>query len=319
MLTTIKSLTSTPARRLGEPLASPIHQPVSEDILKWLEEMLKNEPLAVLESKIGMPVGAIIVKALAEFDESKHPRDLKEYKPRNAEFDPNQARDEHGRWTDGGTSHSAAPQGTGKVDLVKERVLRKLANELEFPNEKFKIEAYDKTFKVGDKDFNSGGFFRPSTGEITLNANSLERISTADATALLAHEVMHRDFNDVANVLELEGGGMPSSNPLRDDVPGVQTILDAFGEDGELYMRDDGITSYSRAYWNKAKKLAASDETDDFNNAFTAAMNETLAEISKTDMHARQMRFVGSKPTSRWRQLHTAFKNVAKILRDANQ
>lgn len=71
----VSSLLSPAAQRLAEPYASEPAQGIDPRVIEMLEEELEDDVEKLLESAQAIPVGEVIIRALVEFDESKHPRD----------------------------------------------------------------------------------------------------------------------------------------------------------------------------------------------------------------------------------------------------
>ena len=251
--------------------------------------------------------------------------------------------DFHGNQYTGGGGTNQSPE----IERITNH-LKVIATKMDFPPEKLSVVPYTREFNVGGQGFREGGHFSPSTGEITLNANSVLGRSMADSETMLAHEVMHRDFHDVSQALELEAG--PPSFVDTSDIKSADVIRDTLSEHGNQLRDEDGVSAYSRAYWKQVPgepKIAPYNdsehpfvdlntgalyknredvlkepyyqEVEDYDEKYMTAVNETLAEISANDLR----RAFGHHPdgvstfdpTPRWRELHTAFKETAKALR----
>jgi len=237
------------------------------------------------------------------------------------------------------------------VDQVfaKARILTAAAKRMDFPLEKLHIKAYDTTMSVGGSTFTEAAHFSPTTGEIVINANEL-RSSSQVTEMLLAHEVMHRDWHQVADVIGLEDSG--NTGGVLDqvdtsEIKSLDTVRDLMSEEGHTLQKEDGITNYSKAYWRQVEKLPKieahgdpefpwinastgelfrerpweleNDAEDGYDDKFNLAVNETLAEISRLDLK----RAFGTAPNGisefdpspTWRELHTAVKKSAAELR----
>lgn len=242
--------------------------------------------------------------------------------------------------------------GPEEVKLARAmEALRGTAKRLDFPLEKVRVEVYQRGFDVGGRSFKEAGHFSPGTGEITLNARDLATHDTADAEIMFAHEVNHRDWNDVATTLGLEGGGPPGLDET-DWPPSAQTVRDIIGEKGQILKREDGVSDYSRAYWRdvpKAPEIVSSGDhehpwldnntgemmtdvrkaeliqqadvkMESYDQKFTNAVNETLAVIAQQETGRALGKFPDGKktfdPSPTWRELYVAVKATAKELRN---
>lgn len=245
------------------------------------------------------------------------------------------------------TGFREALSGPEEVHLAQNLdVLRGAASRMDFPAEKVTIASYDRGFSVGGRQFAEGGHFDNGTGELVLRAETLARVSSQDAEAMLAHEVAHRDWHDVSDVLGLEAGGMPGVEKFDD--PTIQAHADAvrsiYFEQGAELEKEDGVSPYSRAYWDEVPKETVLvpyddketpwlnpntgelykdkphiefDPNDEYDEKFRAAVNETLAEIRERDLQRAFGTFEKEHydPTPRWRALHDSVADLAKALR----
>ena len=183
----------------------------------------------------------------------------------------------------------------------------------DFPADKVKVEVYDKSFKVGDQAFQEAGHFSPATGEITLNANTVLKMNRQQVQTLVAHEVTHRDWKDVEDVM---GMNYTSSN-IDSDISAAAEKTESYAkvknilfEHSDQLRSDDGVTSYSKAYWRQAGEWGEDDP--EYEDYYFTAVNETLAEISATDHREGR---ISDTPTKIWRELHNNVKRTSEFVR----
>lgn len=213
-------------------------------------------------------------------------------------FDPNQPRDDRGRWIDGAgqTSIFDTPSDVGRVT----RRAQSMAARMGFPPSRVQVvDEPPRAFKVGDRQFTEAGHYNPVNGRIQINARNIGKY---DPVGLItAHEVMHAQFDAVWSALEDEHraiNGLPASEIKRlfrmdgtareeskaevmDRFPvstlWAQTWGDAFLGKGqrERMEKEDGHSDYSSAHW-QPKAINTINGTKN-------AINETLAEIARME------------------------------------
>jgi 2'-5' RNA ligase len=100
-----------------------------------------------------------------------------------------------------------------------------------------------RTFYIGGRQYDESGHYRPSTGQIQINASQL---STAPgmAESLIAHEITHDAFNE-AFIKWGEDGASSKKNP-PDDVKNFDAFVTSHADQ---LTKEDGVSDYSRAYW----------------------------------------------------------------------
>lgn len=135
--------------------------------------------------------------------------DLDSYlrKLRGAEFNPDQARDDHGRWTDGGGSSSGTitsdddllgelgAQGELRFRMVERRSKEIAAQMGVSPSIIHVVHKEPRAFTVGNQQFHEAGHYDPRTGMIEINVQGSydDRMSVTNGIA--AHEVSHAIYD----------------------------------------------------------------------------------------------------------------------------
>ena len=178
-----------------------------------------------------------------------------------------------------------------------------LASKAGFGGEVHVVDEEPRAFSVGGKDYKEAGHYDPRDHSITINA----RNAYADTLpALVSHEVMHHKWDTVTAERDrehkemqgelidkgeydrlLRASGEPRDEAARTEIEKRWPVSALFGKtlgDGYIEMgsdrdamqHDDGITDYSKAYWDEywsklLKTHAASEQS---------AINETLAEMA---------------------------------------
>jgi hypothetical protein len=197
---------------------------------------------------------------------------------------PDQSRDDHGRFSDGGggTNQVASIEHTPYTDgpWVQEAKLKaeakiaidSVTRQLGFPADK--IDMYDfpgPGMNIGDRDNTEAGDWNPATGRI-----SLFPLTGGGSPGVIAHEIEHAKFGEVSK-LYFDASHALSSADYK--------ILDKYLSDkatGKLATDGHDVSSYSNLYW-----------TQYFNAGKTplSAISETLGEIAR--IHIETGKVVG--------------------------
>lgn len=245
------------------------------------------------------------------------------------DFNPDQARDEEGQWTDGGGGRAVTVEGTGlERPGIINRLVASEARRHGYPEEKVKVLDDDPpVIVVGDREFKMGG--RAFTqgdrkGEIEIFSKN---VSPEWVDHIVAHEVMHQRFERVLESYNAERErlfkdprthgpserpGVIWSNDTLDpayvtEYPYWSQLRGTHGQRGNPDLldtvnlaNDDGVTTYSQAYWEGFSSQRVDSKS---------AVHETLAEI-----HAVETRRAGSlkkpltqftkPPSQRWMKLY---------------
>lgn len=133
---------------------------------------------------------------------------------RFAEFNPDQPRDESGKWTSGGnapgTTKSDWSDDAGKLKYRLQKVERRaedIARKMGVDPSIIKVVDKEPTpFVVGNKQFKEAGHYDPRTGEIEINARNSYDDRMSVTNGIVAHEVFHAQYDAVvkAQVAEHE-------------------------------------------------------------------------------------------------------------------
>lgn len=195
------------------------------------------------------------------------------------EFDPNQPRDEGGRWTDAALGGYARPkldeeQAAAKVVRVTNKVVANAARKLNLDPSTVNIKV------VGHHEAGTAaGAYDPNTRTVTLYPRRLlggSRIPNVDSMVTLrstaAHELTHAKFDQLMDSTK-------NLDVLRKLVPYLE--------------REGGVTDYSNRHWNEyaeaqSKAIATGASADKGKAALAklVAIHETLAEMSLVKQHS---------------------------------
>jgi len=167
-------------------------------------------------------------------------------------------------------------------------------------------------FEVNGRQYTKGGYASFGDGVITI----FTHVDPKHVEALTAHETMHQKFNTVLEDYRAERARiqkddrnarawiMKPDGELRDeykaDYPvysALEPVLDR-GDVGTRLRKRDGVTQYSRDYWEEFEKNETSLEI---------AIHETLAEMARQDSEGK----IEAAPV--WKAL---YRTVNKVYKD---
>lgn len=173
--------------------------------------------------------------------------------------------------------------GVSRPDVaVIQADVEAVAADFGFAPSRITLQSYERTFEVGGQAFAEAGNYVASTGRITLNANSLNGMLAAERQALVAHEITHDAFNKVVRPALRAPASSPQIEEFMKRLAGAQPRL----------QRLDGVTDYSKAYWQGWETGSVSSEL---------AINETFAELSALRYRNPA---VYRRVSKAWRDLH---------------
>ena len=186
--------------------------------------------------------------------------------------------------------------------------IEKAAKMFNFPINKIKYHAAEKTFKIGERELKYGGSYNPDSDEITIY--HAEGWKQDAMNAVMAHEVMHSKLDEhlAKHKKELEIISEPwrqsdrekyiawESGKLKPEYvgkfPHYEWERKWFIENSKSLKMFDGVTQYSSYYW----------EEYGFSGR---AFEETMAEIAKLDYQGRL-----SEVKAPWRECYNEFINL---------
>jgi hypothetical protein len=180
------------------------------------------------------------------------------------------------------------------------------------------------TATVGDKQFNVGGTAFHASGRIQLYGVDVPYMSTA---GLLTHEMMHvkfeairqkrhKQYNDWIEASKKEDPDDPLmtragylTEKAKKQYPLLADWDETVNKSGQWqkFVEDDGITDYSREWWQAFK-----DKKADGNQA----THETLAEMAKLDLEGSLDRLVWFKQSETFRPLYELVNKHYKASED---
>ena len=168
-------------------------------------------------------------------------------------------------------------------------------------------------FKVGETEYKTGGWFRPSENKIAI----CDTMHPTNVAQLAAHEIMHHKYHAVREAYHEEdkrlskderGGHQWVMHPdgrireeFQDDYPAHTMFPSGFGGNTTDLRKDDGITDYSRDWWKAVEDNKAN---------FESAVNETLAEMANLDFRGMLPRLTWFKQSKSYKPFYEAIHKV---------
>lgn len=223
-------------------------------------------------------------------------------------FNPNEARDQSGKWTAGGADGlpplTLPPfEGIGAPEFVRERA-NTIAKQMGFDPTRIDISEDQPTFELNGKPYNTGGIAETQKpegeGRIVIYRKN---VRASDLDGVIVHEIEHMKFQTVLNRYSNEstavgkepgpvpdpehkyywgrnGGGDAVMAPdgslrgeYREKYPVYQTMQDVFYKYGaQEFAKTDGVSPYSYDWW----KAFQDGKTGSYQ-----AVHETLAEMAR--------------------------------------
>lgn len=180
-------------------------------------------------------------------------------------------------------------------------------------------------FNVGDQTYRADGEYDPKTGKIRVFDIDQKTDSTLEG--ILAHEVQHSRWKRYHDAYQQQFIEVEKSVRATDDKSQWLIRLDGdlrYESDKErLWAYDlhekylihstrnwnrlqeaDGVTDYSRAYWNKAEVSKSSFDYD-------RAVDETLAEIARLEVSAPIEKFTAVTPI--WQEFYKRVRKYGSV------
>ena len=175
-------------------------------------------------------------------------------------------------------------------------------------------------FKVGDKTFRSGGTFYHHENRIALTEGQSPVAGGVGIGGLVSHEVMHAKYHAVTEAYRVEQEDL--ARLTRNDEVDIGDIMHPDGRIKEAYReqfpihtampyglggsysdlkKDDGITDYSREWWQAANDGKANGEI---------AVNETLAEMAALDWQGVLPRLLWFKRSKSYKPFYEAIHKL---------
>src|SRR3990172_12343596 len=206
------------------------------------------------------------------------------------DFNPDQPRDESGKFTSGGGGGSAEeqPMPAGPVPMaMRESLVKETIAKMDLSGEiTYKIMPAGENIPVIVGGVNIGdraADYDPETGEIRIFDGAFS--SEDELKGILAHEVQHHIFNKVNDEYskEYRAGLEAEEDPFRIDgslipeyeaqYPVYARLIEFNNLPVEEIKKRDGITPYSKSYWSRSAMGGT--------GSFGRAINETLAEVAR--------------------------------------
>lgn len=261
-------------------------------------------------------------------------------------FNPDEDRDERGRWSTSGSAKNAVSSSANQ-EFGEEltAIATDTAKTLNYDPKTITVTDERYPFALNGKEYTAAGTHDPTTGEIKLYTNNL---NDKTAPGVLAHEIMHGKFKAFMDqydaetkAIMAEKGPAPDPNgekawqkrggswavmsadgslraPYDKKYPVYQQYTKLLDSDGiDNLAKSDGITDYSTQYWDAWNK-------NDPNVPTRTAINETLAEMARLhfeqgeikappgvrngkDMDGKKAKFLTTKyPSKEWTALYKA-------------
>lgn len=173
----------------------------------------------------------------------------------------------------------------------------------------------NKTFTLNGQTFDYGGSADGITGKITLYPG----IKDGDIAPILAHEMMHIKYHTVLNEYRKELTWIRINKHMdtktneiksrhKDKYPVVAVLGDFLNPNAkhtEALIRDDGVTLYSKEWWQRYDK-------DPSASAKLSAEHETLAEMALLEWRGELDTYRNGwyEKSKEWRNL---YENINKL------
>lgn len=203
-----------------------------------------------------------------------------------------------------------------KAPVIKE-VADTMADQMGVDPNRVHAVQEEYKFQVGDHEMTAAGTANHMTGQIKLYMPQ----PTPSLAPILAHEMMHvkfqavktqRDqqfkewFKDADPEMTTRAGFMTPK--AKEKYPIAGAFADAMeGESWPKLVKDDGISDYSREWWQAwHDKKAKLDQ----------AMHETLAEMAKLDWEGVLDRLIWYKESTTWKPLYEAVNKYYQADKD---
>ncbi len=196
------------------------------------------------------------------------------------------------------SSHGRGGAGSGVVGQGKElspettnRIAKTIADALHFPKDKITTEHIDEDIIVGGKSFKLAGEYNSTTDTVRIKEQGWN--NSDDVVRIVSHEVQHHRWHTTMkaltkemNIIDGEGSSkiLKPDGTVRDDFqrrfPVYHKLNKSWTDRDPAQMeKDDGVSSYSKAYWDKFNEVRSM--TGNSSSAyFQEAVNETLSEIA---------------------------------------
>lgn len=161
---------------------------------------------------------------------------------------------------------------------------------LDYDPKMVEVSSADSTFTVGGESMprKAAGLAHTSTGKITMFPAQLP--DAISAVSVMAHEVAHQKYDAVLRAISAEfgqaiadsktqGGGVFAADgtllPPYDQKYPIYTRFQRHEQNLDKRIKSDGITPYSKAYWEQAKPGTEKQVS------LYAAQHETIAEMAR--------------------------------------
>lgn len=136
-------------------------------------------------------------------------------------YDPNEPRDERGKWTSslGGAMHMAPgfpavsltdPANAGKAKLLAEKA-EEVSRALDFKPTKMIVTDIPHKFTINGQEYNEGGHYDPQSEYITLR----HALSHETGDGVIAHEIAHAKFDALMKDYRAERDAMEKDPDYR--------------------------------------------------------------------------------------------------------
>lgn len=238
-------------------------------------------------------------------------------------FDPDQPRDEQGRWTSGGggggdagvsalkpkpgSRPSKTPISAKEARTAADSVAKKMGIDPKL----ISIKQSGGVETVKGKRNKTWAEFNHKTGRISVYPNNIpsSMVLYGEKTTLdgiITHEAMHLKFQRLKDKA-LSGSGEDYPSPAferewRNAFSGVRETT---------FANSDGVSGYSKAFWDDWKKQVRQDSPW-ADSTYEHAVHETLAEMARIKEQTGNFpRHVGSdKRGNAWRRLYNTIEKL---------
>jgi hypothetical protein len=153
-----------------------------------------------------------------------------------------------------GSTHAPGTTRESRLFARNMNVLRDAAKGYDFPFEQIDVIDDERSFTVGEHVFNEAAHYKPGHEKIVFRRSTLEQKPPHVIEAMFAHEVMHRDWDNVQEAIQLNDDGELEGHPdtlhavmdVQEGATPVRRWPGACSSAGPITFRHSGSAPTSR-------------------------------------------------------------------------